>query len=412
MTPADGSPPSPGQHRDALPIGKRLRVLDLGGTAQAYAGRIFVDLGADTVLVEPPGGCEARRVPPLLEVPGELGPVSPFFVHTGAGKRSVSLDTTRLESTTLLEQLVAGADLVLLPDDVELAGRGIDGAKLRSLNERVVVSSLTPFGSSGPRRHWRGSDLVAWAASGVMPSLGDADRPPLAPRGGFLGQSLGALNAVMGSLLALRVACREGFGQFVDISMQEGVLTASMEVGPLLALEGYVPRTTHPRAASGIFPVQDGHIVLLPVFPAQWDATATWIKEELGIEEATMDVFKGTGADRAEFAEVINAWVTDLTSRHTRRSFFAEAQRRGIPAAPVNRPADILSDPHLEATGAWQQICMGATTLRMPRGPLHLDSAAQAYAVPRPGQHNDEIYGVELGLGDSELQKLRRLHVI
>jgi benzylsuccinate CoA-transferase BbsE subunit len=386
-----------------------VRVLDVAGEPLASAGRILADLGADVVLVEPPGGSPARRVPPLLRTAsGEE--VSPHFAYTAAGKRSIILDVDSPSGYELLCRLVGGVDVVLVSDLPEtLRLRKLDYLSLRSINDRIILTSLTPFGTIGPQRRWRGSDLVAWASSGALASIGDADRGPVAP-GGRLAYAAGSLNAVAGTVLALQARERTGRGQMVDISLQEAVLSVTMENGPLYTLEGgSQARVGHRRGpAQGRFTAKDGFVEVDAYMPGQWDAMAQWIKEELGIEEATMETFRGSRSSRIPFQEMLNAWVDQLTARYLKQEFFVEAQRRLIPSGPVNEPSDLLTDPQLEAVDGWvQSDYPGLGPLRQPRAPLRFGSEPlQTGPVPRLGQHDNEVYRDDLGLTAAEVASL------
>ncbi len=387
-----------------------IRVLDLAGEPLARAGRVLADLGADVVLVEPPGGSPCRRVPPLVTTASGQE-ISPYFVSTAAGKRSITLDVRTPRGYDLFGRLAAGADVVLVSDDPEvLRSRRLDHASLRALNERLVYTSLTPFGLSGPRRRWAGSDLVAWASSGALAGIGDPDRRPVAP-GGRLAYAAGSLNAVAGTVIALLARRRGRGGQVVDISLQEAVLSVTMETGPLFTIEGGSQARVGPRraTASGLFATKDGLVELDPYMPGQWDSLATWISDDLGIEEATLDVFRGSKSVRVPFTELIDGWVEELAGRYGKQEFFLEAQRRGIPCGPVNEPADLLSDPHLAAVGAWVATeYPGAGPISQPRAPLRVGSEPLgAGAIPGVGQHNEEIYQGELGLTDADIATMR-----
>ena len=143
------------------------------------------------------------RTPPLVTITsGDV--VSAHFAYTAAGKRSVTIDLDAVRGQDLFHQLVSMSDVLLTDAAIgELEGVGLDYATLHRLHPRLVYTSLTPFGLTGPRRRWRGSDLVGWATSGAMPSIGDADRPPLAPGGGLVATWPERSNATMGSVAAL-----------------------------------------------------------------------------------------------------------------------------------------------------------------------------------------------------------------
>ncbi len=158
-----------------------VRVVDVSTEAAAYTGRMFADFGADVVLVEPPSGSSARRVAPNVR-PGatdtrvEAGDtVSAHFAFMAAGKRSVTIDLTTLPGQQVFRRLVDASD-VLVTDAAagEMEALGLGYEALLARHPGLVYTSVTPFGLTGPRRHWRGSDLVGWAASGALPAIGDA----------------------------------------------------------------------------------------------------------------------------------------------------------------------------------------------------------------------------------------------
>jgi crotonobetainyl-CoA:carnitine CoA-transferase CaiB-like acyl-CoA transferase len=386
-----------------------VRILDFSGEMLAYAGRAFADLGGQVILVEPPGGSAARRFPPLVTVDGR--DVSAHFAFMAAGKQSIVVDDQHPDGRRVVEDLVAAADVALVHEDLDAARRqGIAPQELRALNDRLVVARVSAFGGTGPRRHWRGSDLVAWATSGSALQMGDRDRPPLAPGGG-LADAAGALNAAMGTMLALRARQRSGRGQEVDVSQQEAVMSVAMEAGPIFTLEGATQQRTGAlrKGAWGLFPVRDGMVEIVPALPAQWDAVAEWMHDVLGVEEVKSEVFRGSSLDRAPYDELIETWTLDLCSRYTKQEFFLEAQRRRVPCGPVNNAADLLEDPQLVAVGAWVDVeHPEAGSVRLPRGPMRFDGESTVVgAVPGVGGDTDAILRAVLGKSGSEIAALR-----
>lgn len=404
-----------------------LRVVDLSDELLAMAGSVLAGLGAEVILVEPPGGGVARMAPPVAALPGggpgggpsggpgggPGGAVSAHFLATAAGKRSVTAAADRPEGAALVRALIDRADVLLCSAaGASLRQHGLRLDDLTAANPRLIVASLTPFGSTGPLSRWRGSDLVAWASSGALTPIGDPDRRPLAP-GGSIAAAAGSLNVVAGTLLALAARSLTGRGQLVDVSLQEAVLGITGESGPTFSLEDLTgvgaQRVGRRRgAASGMFPTTDGWVELLPFMPGQWDALAEWIKEDLGIEDATMDVFRGPVGVRVPYADLLDTWVEQLTSRYAKQDFLLEAQRRAIPCGAVNDPVDLLDDPQLAAVDAWSAAEVpGAGTLKWPRLPLRFDrQVLDTGAVPAVGEANDEVWGGLLGLGADERARL------
>ncbi len=214
-----------------------------------------------------------------------------------------------------------------------LADLGHDADDVERLLGSGVASAMTRTEVHLERR-WLGDDLIGWAMSGVLPSIGDPDLAPLAPPGG-LADRTASLNAAVGTMIALRVKRRTGRGQVVDISMQEAVMSVGMEMSPVYVLDtGARQERTgkrRPTPPMGHYPTKDGAVTIIAFTGCQWDALASWISEKTGITEVTLDLFGGTPAERAPYIEAIDAWIEDLTMRFTKQEFSEEAQRRGIP---------------------------------------------------------------------------------
>jgi crotonobetainyl-CoA:carnitine CoA-transferase CaiB-like acyl-CoA transferase len=369
------------------------RVIDLAGLPAAYGTMLLAGLGAEVIKVEPPAGDPLRRLPPVL---GNIEPPenSLWFAYLGQGKKSVVIDLDQPEGRSRLERLVAGADVV-----VESSAPGTWDA-LRQANAQVVWASVTPFGQTGPRRSWQGSNLVAWAASGVLYVTGFPQRPPVTPAGPVqLACQLSALNTAASVMLALRARARndDGMGQLIDISMQECCLAISPETGAPLFLDDLVHRNRlgNRRDVSspfGLYPCKDGHVSFLVLQPAHWLAMATWIQEATGndifLEEMFYDI-----AVRAQTKDLVDEWTEAVTKDLTKLELFQEGQRRGIPVTPVNTMADLTVDPHLQAVNffeATEHPKLGS--FRRPGAPFRDNHGWWSLSrAPLLGEHTAEV---------------------
>lgn len=394
------------------------RVLDLTGEAGAYGTKLLANLGADVIKVEPPRGDAARRLPPFR--PGVSAPESSlWFAYMNAGKRSVTLDIDLPEGRDLFLRLVSTADAVFdTTPPGGLEDRGLDPNTVCLDHPDVVWVAITPFGLTGPRRDWRGSDLIAWACSGVLYSTGDSDRPPLVPAGpALLAYTLASLNAAIGGLLALRARRVLGNGQVVDISVQEAAVAVSAEIGLPVYLDDLMPRT---RAGNrrpwsrpwGLYPCADGWASLV-VSPDHWRAMAAWIQERTGIE-GVVDESLNNLFVRAQILDAVDEWTEALTTQYTKRDFFVEGQRRGIPAAPVNTVAEVMEDEHLAARDYWVPLAHPVLGDARMAGPPYRFSRSTwtAGRAPLLGEDNDQIYEKELGVTPSQIAALRAAAVI
>ncbi len=361
-----------------------VRVVEETGLTGAYATRLWAALGAEVVVPEPAAGHPLRHLPPFA--PGRPDE-SLWWAYFGQGKRSVVAEPGSAEHTRLL----AGADVVIT--DV---APGAD--RPRPAHDRQVVVAVTPFGLTGPRRDWHGSELVAWASSGLAHTFGFPDRPPvaIAPAVQFAAHvtSLYAVNAAM---LALRAVRRTGRGQVVDVSMQECCLSLAPETGVALFLDDRLPRNRpgNRRAVTrpwGLYPCADGFVSFLVLQPNHWRSMATWIAEETGMDAVLDEAFVDMRV-RWEVSDFIDDLTEQLTRDRTKIDLFVEGQRRGIPVTPVNTIGDLRTDPHLRSAGFWrteQHPTLGS--LEGPGAPFRVNHDWFGWTcAPALGQHTAEL---------------------
>jgi benzylsuccinate CoA-transferase BbsE subunit len=179
------------------------RMLDLADDKGALCGKIFADLGADVIKVEPPEGCPTRRMPPFLDDIPEADR-SLHFIAYQAGKRSVTLNLGSLDGRALLEDLVRKSDFLLESFPVGyMDSIGLGYERLAELNPRLIYTSVTPFGDKGPGKHYKAYDIVSWASGGPMFLMGEPGKPP--PAGAMGG---GARRCRKGSRQSLLEASR------------------------------------------------------------------------------------------------------------------------------------------------------------------------------------------------------------
>jgi len=324
-----------------------LRVVERDGFSASYATRLWAALGAEVVVLEPPGGHRYRHLPPYA--PGSTAPEgSLWWAFLGQNKHSVVVEPGSAEEAAVL----AAADVVFDEPQPPVV------APLAA-NERQVVVSITPFGLRGPRANWRGSDLVAWASAGLSYVTGFPDRPPVALSALHFGAHVTAMNAMGAAMVALYARRMTGRGQLIDLSMQQANAALLPEAGTGLVLDDGVhrARSGNRRAISrpfGLYPCSDGFASIIIVQPAHWRRLAQWLFEITGMDAITDPAFDDL-AVRWEAAEFIDGLTEELTTTMTKQDLFVEGQRRDIPITPVNTVADLGRDPHLEAAGFWQE---------------------------------------------------------
>ncbi|MBS01470.1 MAG: hypothetical protein CMQ24_02005 [Gammaproteobacteria bacterium] len=349
------------------------RVLDLTDGACGFCGYLFGQLGAEVVLVEPPGGCSARHDAPLADGEGL------WFEAYGRGKASVVTDD--------LEDLLAGADFLIESFSTgESEARDLVPESVAARHPHLIHISLTPFGKTGPKANWPATDLTVWAASGAHALAGDDDRAPVRTSVPQAALHAGA-DAVGAALIALYERHASGLGQHIDVSMQQSCAQAALSANLAVPNNGgQISRIA--GGIAGVFPVRltwpcrDGYIALTLLFgPAFTEPNARlmrWLFDEgaIGSDFAGRDwgdelalMFRGEKAPDDYFTLCDS--IESFTRQYTQQELFEAGLTRGIYIAPTLDIAGLLSEPHFHARDYWHAIEGG---MRVP-GPFARFSA-------------------------------------
>ncbi|MCP5056389.1 MAG: CoA transferase [bacterium] len=395
------------------------RVLELAGEEGAYCGKLLADLGADVIKLEPPGGDPSRGTPPRIQA-GSGREESLSFLYMNTSKRGVALDLQQPEGRALFEKLASSADLVietLAPGTLE--GLGLGYENLRQANARLVLTSISGFGQTGPHRGFRSSDLVASAQGGAMHVTGEEADPPVR-MAGSQAHVAAATVAAASSLIALLASSGRGEGQHVDISVQEVVASVSHICGVGKWLDdGIVSKRQgtglFASVPSGAYPCRDGSIYLMVNRPLHWTALAEWVHEVTGNEEILDPMFEGPSSNRLPYREFLDLFISDLMSRLRVEEAYREGQNRHIAVTPVHSAAAVAKDPHLASRGFFEEVDHPTVgRLTYPGAPYrHSETPWRIYRpAPSPGQHNREVYCDELGLSEAKLRTLQAGGVI
>lgn len=379
-----------------------IKVLDLSGLAGQYCGKQFADLGADVILVEPLAGSDVRRDGPFLDDKAHIEFSLPF-TYFNAGKRGIALDLDRSEGQRIFRQLAQNADLVIeTAKPGIMARREIDYAALSAANPQLVMTSVTPFGQSGPYAQYVAEDIVALALGGLLYLGGYPDTPPMAAYGNqaYLAAAQFASVASMMALLAVN----SGRGQHIDVSIQECVV-----MGMETAIQFYdLEKTVRKRASGqpimagvGVFACADGEIYLMAGGIAStrfWENMVNWLIDE-GIADAKQLLeSKWESHDYLASGEakgIFNGLFAPFAKKHTKVDLYQSGQSRRIPVCPINTPRDILVNRQLDYRGffAQQQHTPSGRSLTVPGAPYKLSATPwrQARPAPRLGEHTTEI---------------------
>ena len=390
------------------------RVLDLTEDGAMLAGKIFADLGAEVIKVEPPGGAPSRHRGPFLGGTPHLEK-SLFWSALNLNKRSVTLDLAHPSGRARFLRLVQTSDLVIESfapgrlDSLSLGYRDLSQA-----HPPVVLTSITPFGRSGPFASYKSPDLVSWAMSGYMWMTGDPSRAPLRPGGIEQAAQYAAVSSVGATLIALQHRARTGRGRHVDQSIEQ--------LGPWMLFQSFAHYIAHGTISKrGGVRIQWGKTLLKQVHACKDGylyitmgtgilsrglvGLVEWMKADgmappalHQIDSATYDPTNLEQADADALSDALAAFF--LTK--TKQELLEGALARGLFITPINTIPDVVTSDHFKGHGLWQGVAHPerANALPHPASPVRFVGEPADPSAPAPaiGRDNNAIFTALLGL--------------
>lgn len=402
------------------------RALDLTDEKGLLCGKILADLGADVIKIEKPGGDPTRSIGPFYrDLPHPQK--SLFWFAYNTSKRGMTLNVETLEGREIFKRLAATAHFVLEsfpPGYMDKLGLGY--STLKKLNPQLILTSITPFGQTGPYKDYKTSDIVALAMGGLMNLNGDPDRPPLRFSVEQAYLQAGA-QAAAGTMIAHHYRQLTGIGQWVDVSLQECIVSTLWLEQHFWDISQEILRREGVRTPRGqiairiLFPCQDGFIswrIFVAMQGAKTRALVKWMEEEGRAGELSRVEWEAIDMDKISQPE-LDAWEETFGRfflTHTKAELYEEAVKRGIMLFPLNTIGDLLPDPQLSARDFWEEIPhpeLGAS-LVYPGAPFKSDEAPWGVRrrAPLIGEHNHEIYEGELGFTGEELLLLKKGNIV
>jgi benzylsuccinate CoA-transferase BbsE subunit len=407
------------------------RVLDLTDEKGLLCAKILADLGADVIKVEKPGGDDCRRLGPFFHNDTHPEKSLLWFAYN-LNKRGITLDITTKDGSSLFKKLVKNAEFVIesfSPGYMSALGLGYED--LSSINPRIIMTSITPFGQEDPHKDWKCSDLVAMATGGFMALVGDADRPPVRIS---VDQAFahGCSEAAVASLIALHDRHQNGQGQYIDVSIQASIVTTTISAIPYWDMGEVILKRSGPyrvglREGSKPVPQQwacrDG-FVSYAIWGGQAGARTNralvdWMSS-YGMATDTLLNMDWAGYDLKTAEDSLMKEIEEGIARfflsRTKEELYQGALERRIQLYPIYTIEDIVKDPHLKERGFWEHVEHPDLDTKITYPGAFAKSSEvklRAYRrAPLIGEHNREIYAGELGLTDNEMNALRQAGVI
>lgn len=389
-------------------------VLDLShALAGPFASTLLGDYGADVIKIEPIEGEIARAWGPPFYGPDDNE--TAYFVNLNRNKRSLAIDLKRPEGREIFLRLLERADVVLENLRVGAVARlGIDYARARERQPRIIYCSVSGFGQDGPYRDRAALDLVVQAESGMISITGEPGS-----HGVRCGVSIADITAGMyaafGIVTALHARARTGVGQFIDVSMLEGQLgILSGMIGAFVA-DGKIPG-----------PLGTAYGALLPyqTFRTRTRDIAIGIGSDrlwrtfcplLGLPQIASDPRFVNNAARNANRPALIALLQEAFLTRSFEEWEAILQPAGIPMGAINTIDQVVAHPQVAARGAiveHEHPIAGVVKTVAPPVRLSDTPGAIRRPAPRLGEHSEEILRERLGMTGAEIGRLRAAGVI
>lgn len=392
---------------------KGIRVVELGQLlAGPFAGSMLAYFGAEVIKVEPPEGGDPIRGWRKVENGTSL-----WWHSLGRNKKSVTIDLKSEDGRALVRQLIDTADVLIenfRPGVMEKWGLGPEDVK--PSNPKLIYTRISGYGQSGPYSVKPGFASVCEGFSGFRYLNGFKDEAPVRPNLS-IGDTIAAIHAALGIALAIieRSNNADGEGQTIDVAIYESMFNLMEAVIPEYDGAGIV-RGPSGTTVTGIVPTNtyrcaDGKFV---VIGGNGDSIFRRLMVAAGRADMAADPALQNNAGRVlkevEIDEALSVWC----AAHSSKEIIATLEEERVPVGPIYNVEDMMSDPHYQARGMFEQVEIDGKPLKIPAIMPKLGSTPgeTEWSGPTLGSHNDEVLGGILGLDEATLTKLKDSSVI
>ena len=401
-----------------------LKIVELSErVAGPFCTKVMADMGAEVVKIEQPGiGDVARTRGPF---PGDdpHPDRSALFLYLNTNKIGISLDITKPEGVGLFRDLIKEADILVETQTPGfLDSLGVGYGSLQQIAPQLIVTSISPFGQTGPYKEYKAYNLNTFHAGVVgyetpFNYVTDPENEPPLKAGGQQADMLTAWTAASATMSAVFHRDLTGEGQHVDISEVEAV--AHM-IRPNTALYSHEPPDGPNRSRflrrtkwglAYVFPCQDGYIALLALTDQHWES----LKVLMGRPEWADSELFATLLSRFQNIDALDVSVAAWVADQKRDELAREGQDLHIPVFPVRDMQEVVESDQYRERGFLVDIDHPATgPLTYPGAPFKFSATPWQVRSPAPqlGQHNAEVYGQRLGLSAERIEQLRQQGVI
>ena len=368
------------------------------------AGVILGDLGAEVIKIEPLQGDNTRRL---------KGSGGGYFAMYNRNKSSLCIDLRSADGITTAKEIIGRSDIMIenfRPGAMDKLGLGYEA--LSEANPGLIYCSLKGF-LSGPYEHRTALDEVTQMMGGLAYMTGLPDRPMRA--GSSVIDITGGMFGVIGILAALQERHATGIGKQITSSLFE---TTAFMVGQHIAQQGVLGEEPPPMSVRrsawsvyDIFTSSEGEKIFVGVV-----SDSLWQRfcAEFQLDDFTEHADMTTNNDRVKLRDTIIPRVQALFSEMSKDQLTARLDKAGVPFAPINKPIDLIDDPHLLAAGGLLDVTLSnGETIKLPGLPIEFNGEKPALAkdLPLPGQ-GGRGHLLALGFSEDELDRLQSAGVL
>jgi crotonobetainyl-CoA:carnitine CoA-transferase CaiB-like acyl-CoA transferase len=374
-----------------------------------YCGKLLADMGADVIKIEePPQGDPARRRGPFPN--DQAHPErSGLFMYLNTSKRGITLDPEQDAGRDALERLIRWADVLVDNRPGKLDSLGLSWDALQTISPSLVLTSITPYGRTGPRSGQKGSDLTSYHAGGhgnLLPTRSeDVNRAPVKAGGYPTGYHTG-LTAALATAAALVGRRLTGNGRLIDISEQEAIL-ALVRTGLASTLYHRTAWSRVPERppSMGRMPCKDGYVNVGAFEDHHWRG----LVELMGNPEWVSDPAWNSRKYRTNHLMDVASLLDDWMSRQGKDDIHHRGAAKGFAIGPVNTAEDVMKYQQYEARGYFVDVEHPEGGRHRYAGwPYQMSETPPGVRRPAPllGQHNEDVYRGALGYSREEFDKL------
>lgn len=391
-----------------------IRVLDIATyLAAPFCCTVLGEFGAEVIKLEQPGaGDTLRSFGTRVDDSDTL-----VWLSEARNKKSATLDLRKPQGAAMLLELARQADIVVenfRPGTLDKWGIGY--ARLREVNPRIILVSISAYGQEGPYRMRPGFARIAHAFCGLTHLAGEPGRVPVVPGSTSLADYASGLWAALGAMMALRARDTNGQGQHVDVALFESLFRMLDEMVPAYDRSGFVRERMGADTVNVVphshYECRDGRWVAIACTNDKMFARlAVAMKTP---ELASAERF-GPIAARLAARDEVNAIVSRWTGSMVSEEVLAICDEEQVPCSLIYNVADICADPQFKARGSISYVedaRVGRLAVPSPIPRLSETPARIECLGPTLGQHNDYVYRDLLGLSEQQQRELQESKVI